>query len=452
MVKIDIISGFLGAGKTTLIKKLLKEAFEGEQVVLIENEFGEIGIDGGFLKDAGIEIREMNSGCICCSLVGDFGASLKEVVEKYHPDRILIEPSGVGKLSDVIKAVQGVEEDVDIQLNSYTTVVDAKKCKMYMRNFGEFFDNQVQYAGAIIMSRTDIVDEKKAMESMELLRSINEKAAIITTPIEKLDGKKILEVMEHPVSLADELLKEEHEHHHHHDHTHEHSHGHEHHHHPDEGIVINLEQDILQRNNLLAERNRGYFEAKNLFCLNLMSSPGSGKTTLLEETIRRLKAKRPIYVIEGDQQTSNDADRIAALEIPVFQVNTGTGCHLEADMVNHAVKHLNPKEGAILFIENVGNLVCPAMFDLGESKKVVIVSTTEGDDKPLKYPHIFQEADICVINKIDLAPYLNTKVEVLRENALKVNHRLQIFEVSATKGDGMDAWCDWLQTESAKCK
>ena len=252
MVKIDIISGFLGAGKTTLIKKLLKDAFQGEQVVLIENEFGEIGIDGGFLKDAGIEIREMNSGCICCSLVGDFGASLKEVVEKYHPDRILIEPSGVGKLSDVIKAVQGVEEDVDIQLNSYTTVVDAKKCKMYMRNFGEFFDNQVQYAGAIIMSRTDIVDEKKAMESMELLRSINEKAAIITTPIEKLDGKKILEVMEHPVSLADELLKEEHEHHHHahddecgcgHDHDHEHhhhdhdecgcghDHDHEHHHH-----------------------------------------------------------------------------------------------------------------------------------------------------------------------------------------------------------------------------
>ena len=235
MVKIDIISGFLGAGKTTLIKKLLKEAFEGEQVVLIENEFGEIGIDGGFLKDAGIEIREMNSGCICCSLVGDFGASLKEVVEKYHPDRSLIEPSGVGKLSDVIKAVQGVEEDVDIQLNSYTTVVDAKKCKMYMRNFGEFFDNQVQYAGAIIMSRTDIVDEKKAMESMELLRSINEKAAIITTPIEKLDGKKILEVMEHPVSLADELLKEEHEHHHHHDHDDEcdcgHDHDHEHHHH-----------------------------------------------------------------------------------------------------------------------------------------------------------------------------------------------------------------------------
>ena len=247
MVKIDIISGFLGAGKTTLIKKLLKDGFNGEQVVLIENEFGEIGIDGGFLKEAGIQIREMNSGCICCSLVGDFGTSLKEVVDKYHPDRILIEPSGVGKLSDVIKAVQGVQGDVDIVLNSYTTVVDAKKCKMYMRNFGEFFDNQVEYAGAIIMSRTDIIDEKKAQQAMELLRGINAKAAIITTPIEKLDGKKILEVMEKPVSLEEELMSEEevcpecghvHEHgeHHHHDHDHEcgcgHDHEeHEHHHH-----------------------------------------------------------------------------------------------------------------------------------------------------------------------------------------------------------------------------
>lgn len=254
--KIDIISGFLGAGKTTLIKKLLKEAYADEQVVLIENEFGEIGIDGGFLKEAGIEIREMNSGCICCSLVGDFGTSLKEVVDKYHPDRILIEPSGVGKLSDVIKAVQGVQGDVDIVLNSYTTVVDAKKCKMYMRNFGEFFNNQVEYAGAIIMSRTDIIDEKKAQQAMELLRGINAKAAIITTPIEKLDGKKILEVMEKPVSLEEELMAEEevcpecghvHEHgeHHHHDHDdecgcghdhdeHEHHHDHEdheHHHH-----------------------------------------------------------------------------------------------------------------------------------------------------------------------------------------------------------------------------
>ena len=236
MTKIDIISGFLGAGKTTFIKKLLEEAIAGEQVVLIENEFGEIGIDGGFLKNSGIEIREMNSGCICCSLVGDFGTSLKEVVTKYDPDRILIEPSGVGKLSDVIKAVQGVQDEVDIKLNSYTTVVDAKKCKMYMKNFGEFFDNQIQYAGAIIMSRTDIASEKKVQESLELLRSLNKDAAIITTPIENLDGKKLVDVMEHPVSLEQEMLEEEHEHHHHHDgecgcgHDHE---EHEHHHHHD---------------------------------------------------------------------------------------------------------------------------------------------------------------------------------------------------------------------------
>ena len=236
MTKIDIVSGFLGAGKTTLIKKLLKEAFQDEQVVLIENEFGEIGIDGGFLKEAGIQIREMNSGCICCSLVGDFGASLKEVISTYHPDRILIEPSGVGKLSDVIKAVQGVQEDTGLVLNSYTTVVDAKKCKMYMRNFGEFFNNQVEYAGAIIMSRTDIVDEDKAMASMELLRGINSRAAIITTPIKDLDGKKLLEVMEHPVSLEQEMMEEEvcpecghvHEHGHHH---HDHEEGHDHHDH-----------------------------------------------------------------------------------------------------------------------------------------------------------------------------------------------------------------------------
>ena len=244
MTKIDIISGFLGAGKTTLIKKLLQEAFQEEQVVLIENEFGEIGIDGGFLKEAGIEIREMNSGCICCSLVGDFGASLKEVIDKYHPDRILIEPSGIGKLSDVIRAVKDVQEETGLVLNSYTTVVDAKKCKMYMRNFGEFFNNQVEYAGAIIMSRTDIVDDEKAMQSMELLRGLNAKAAIITTPIENLDGKKLLEVMEHPVSLEQEMMDEEvcpecghvhehgehHHHHEHHDHECECGHDHEHHH------------------------------------------------------------------------------------------------------------------------------------------------------------------------------------------------------------------------------
>ena len=236
MVKIDIVSGFLGAGKTTLIKKLLKDAFQGEQVVLIENEFGEIGIDGGFLKESGIEIREMNSGCICCSLVGDFGTSLREVIETYHPDRILIEPSGVGKLSDIIVAVQNVQADIpEMVLNSYTTVVDAKKCKMYMRNFGEFFNNQVECAGAIVMSRTDIADEAKVTETMEMLRTLNAKAAIITTPIDQLDGKKLLEVMENPVSLEDELLEEarehQHEHHHHH-HDHDHD-EHEHHHHHD---------------------------------------------------------------------------------------------------------------------------------------------------------------------------------------------------------------------------
>ena len=229
----------------------------------------------------------------------------------------------------------------------------------------------------------------------------------------------------------------------------QHVHGHEHRHrnehcHNKPGVLA-IEQDILLRNNLLAERNRGYFEAKHIIALNLMSAPGSGKTSLLEETIRRLKGRFPVCVVEGDQQTSNDAKRIAALSVPVFQVNTGAGCHLEAGMVNHAVGHLNPSENSILFIENVGNLVCPALFDLGEAYKVVIVSPTEGDDKPLKYPHIFHEADVCIINKIDLLPYLDeANIRTLRENALKVNQRLQLFEVSATKGAGMDAWCEWL--------
>ena len=244
MTKIDIISGFLGAGKTTLIKKLLKEAFQNEQVVLIENEFGEIGIDGGFLKEAGVEIREMNSGCICCSLVGDFGTSLKEVIETYHPDRILIEPSGVGKLSDVIKAVENVKDSVDIVLNSYTTVVDVNKCKLYLKNFGEFYSNQVETAGAIILSRTDVAKEGKAEEAVKMLREMNANAAIITTPIEQLDGAKILETMEHVDSLEKQMLEEElrhqhdHEHHHEHEHHHDHDedctcgcHDHEHHHH-----------------------------------------------------------------------------------------------------------------------------------------------------------------------------------------------------------------------------
>ena len=249
MTKIDIISGFLGAGKTTLIKKLLSDAYKGEQVVLIENEFGEIGIDGGFLKEAGIEIREMNSGCICCSLVGDFGKSLHEVVDTYHPDRILIEPSGVGKLSDVIKAVQDVQGEIDAELNSFTTVVDVTKCKIYRKNFGEFFSNQIEYAGAVILSRTDKAKPEKIQESVALLRELNEKAPIITTPIEQLPGEKILETMESSKSLEDELLAEvakeahDHEHHHHHDHEecdHEHhhhdheEHDHEHHHHDHE--------------------------------------------------------------------------------------------------------------------------------------------------------------------------------------------------------------------------
>ena len=254
MTKIDIISGFLGAGKTTFIKKLLKEAFEGEQVVLIENEFGEIGIDGGFLKEAGIEIKEMNSGCICCSLVGDFEKSLKEVIDTYHPDRILIEPSGVGKLSDVIKAVQDAQVNLDAQLNSFTTVVDVTKCRIYSKNFGEFFSNQIEYAGAIILSRTDKAKHEKVEESVAILRGLNEKAPIITTPIEQLSGEKLLETMEGSKSLEEELLAEivcpecgghhdhdeecgcGHDHHHHHDHDeHEHHHHdhdeHEHHHH-----------------------------------------------------------------------------------------------------------------------------------------------------------------------------------------------------------------------------
>ena len=208
MTKIDIISGFLGAGKTTFIKKMLQEAFSGEQVVLIENEFGEIGIDGGFLKDSGIEIREMNSGCICCSLVGDFGKSLKEVVDTYHPERILIEPSGVGKLSDVIKAVQDVAEQIDAKLNSFTTMVDVTKCRIYSKNFGEFFSNQIEYAGAVILSRTDKAKQEKMEESVKILREINAKSPIITTPIAELSGEKLLEIMEGSKSLEEELLSE----------------------------------------------------------------------------------------------------------------------------------------------------------------------------------------------------------------------------------------------------
>ncbi len=249
MTKIDIVSGFLGAGKTTLIKKLLGEALADTKVVLIENEFGEIGIDGGFLKEAGIQIKEMNSGCICCSLVGDFGTSLKEVMNTYKPERILIEPSGVGKLSDVMKAVQDVIDGQDVALNSAVAVVDASKCKMYIKNFGEFFINQIEHAGTIVLSRTGDISEEKLNKAIELIREHNDKAVIITTPWDELEGKAILETMEGAKDLEAELMaelkahrhqEEEHHHHHHdeecgwgHDHHHHDEEEHEHHHHHD---------------------------------------------------------------------------------------------------------------------------------------------------------------------------------------------------------------------------
>ena len=229
MAKIDIISGFLGAGKTTLIKKLIAEAFPGEKLVLIENEFGEIGIDGGFLKESGIQITEMNSGCICCSLVGDFGEALKEVLEKYAPDRVIIEPSGVGKLSDVVKAVKNIGDTVTI--NSMATVVDASKCKMYMKNYGEFYNNQIEYAGTVILSRTQNVSAEKLDTCLKMIREKNQEASVITTPWDEINAKNILEAMEKVNSLEKELL-EEHEHHHHHDGECCH-HEHEHHHHHD---------------------------------------------------------------------------------------------------------------------------------------------------------------------------------------------------------------------------
>ena len=266
MTKIDIVSGFLGAGKTTLIKKLLNEALKDSKVVLIENEFGEIGIDGGFLKDAGIEIKEMNSGCICCSLVGDFGTSLKEVMKTYQPERILIEPSGVGKLSDVMKAVQDVIDEHEVVLNSAVAVVDASKCKMYIKNFGEFFINQIEHAGTIILSRTGNISEDKLKKAVELIREHNTKATIITTPWDALDGKDILATIEGAADLEAELMAElkeqrehehEHEHHHHdhdgecchHDHDHhhedgeEHEHEHEHHHQDHDGECCHHDHD-----------------------------------------------------------------------------------------------------------------------------------------------------------------------------------------------------------------
>ena len=253
-----------------------------------------------------------------------------------------------------------------------------------------------------------------------------------------------------------------HHHHHHHDgeghsrahaHTHHHDHGHSHDHHHDNGhgaglksTVLEVEKNILLQNEVMAARNRGYFEGRNIFALNLVSSPGSGKTSLLERTLKDLKDEIPFAVIEGDQQTMQDANRIDALDVPVIQINTGKGCHLESDMVHQAVKELDLDRNSILMIENVGNLVCPSMFDLGENKRVVIISTTEGEDKPLKYPDMFHSSDVCVINKTDLLPYLDFDMEKLKSYALQVNPELEFFEVSATKGDGMEAWYTWLRS------
>ena len=248
MTKIDIISGFLGAGKTTFIKKLLEEAISGEQVVLIENEFGEIGIDGGFLKNSGIEIREMNSGCICCSLVGDFGKSLAEVLTKYKPDRVIIEPSGVGKLSDVMKAVRDVAAEIEVTLNSAVTIVDVAKCRMYMKNFGEFFNNQIENAGTVVLSRTDIAAVDKVNQAVELIREKNPAAVIVTTPCSQLSGAQLLEIIEKPDTMAEDLMKEVEEHRrHHHDHEHGEEcgcgHDHDHHHDHEHGEACSCGHD-----------------------------------------------------------------------------------------------------------------------------------------------------------------------------------------------------------------
>ena len=250
-------------------------------------------------------------------------------------------------------------------------------------------------------------------------------------------------------------MGENHHTHHHHDghtHSHEHHHGedahtHEHHHHSHDVNIVELEKDILHQNQLGAERNRGFFDALNIFAMNLVSSPGSGKTSLLEKTIADLKEEIEFSVIEGDQQTTNDAARIHALNVPVLQINTGKGCHLDSEMIAKSLKELKPKQNSILMIENVGNLVCPAMFDLGENQRVVIISTTEGEDKPLKYPDMFHSSNICIINKIDLLPYLKFDVEKLKENAKKVNPNITFFEVSATSGEGMEAWYEFLKSK-----
>lgn len=243
--------------------------------------------------------------------------------------------------------------------------------------------------------------------------------------------------------------------HHSHDHDHVHHVGHSHDHHDHDhdspearGRTIRVETDVLAANNLLAERNRGFFEAKGLFVLNMMSAPGSGKTTILERTISDLKDELNFSIIEGDQQSMNDAERISATNVPVVQINTGTGCHLDADMIKRSLNELELVDGGVVIIENVGNLVCPALFDLGEAHKVVIISVTEGEDKPIKYPHMFSVSDVCIINKTDLLPYVDYDISKAKDYALKVNHHLKFFEMSAKTGDGMDIWYDWLRNKN----
>jgi hydrogenase nickel incorporation protein HypB len=262
----------------------------------------------------------------------------------------------------------------------------------------------------------------------------------------KVDGKTVHHSHSHyhGSELHEHSHSHEHGHEHHH-HDHDHTHGHFHNHEPQNFKEIDLEKEILHKNDLLAERNKGYFEAKNIFAINLVSSPGSGKTSLLERTIADLKNEISFNVIEGDQQTTNDADRIAALNVPVIQINTGKGCHLDSEMIAKAVKELSPKEGSLMMIENVGNLVCPSMFDLGENSRVVIISITEGEDKPIKYPDMFYGSQVCVINKMDLLPYLKFDVEKLKDYAKKVNPNLEFFEVSAYTGQGMESWYNFLK-------
>ncbi|HEY8782241.1 MAG TPA: hydrogenase nickel incorporation protein HypB [Mucilaginibacter sp.] len=238
------------------------------------------------------------------------------------------------------------------------------------------------------------------------------------------------------------LVDKDHQHTHAHDHPHDHDHPHQ-----NQKTIVDVEKDVLYQNTLLAERNRGYFEGKNIFALNLVSSPGSGKTSLLERTLNDLKGELEFAVIEGDQQTANDADRIYATGTKVTQINTGKGCHLDAHMVLHAMQGMKPKENSVLFIENVGNLVCPAMFDLGEKERVVIMSVAEGDDKPLKYPDMFHSSTLCIINKTDLLPYVPFDIEKARSNAKKINHQLEIIEVSCTSGEGLPLWYNWLRSK-----